>query len=636
MRKAIIATVLIVAGMVLLGAGPALADGGFISKHGRDIYEPEQKGVIFYHEGREELLLSVRYEGAMEEFAWLVPLPEPPQVEESDFTVFELMSELAPTDFEGRVMKSVDNLGHYGNGVEVIEELTVGAFDLTVLKASQAGELREWLNERDFTYDEESEEVFADYIERGWCFVAMKVSPSADEEAEWALSDGTIDPLRFSFAAPRPVYPLYISSLNPGGSEVLLYVLGDEAYSHEDMDLEFADEWQENQLGALEEYSPLAGEMEEAGGCRVTKLRGFFWAEDMRDLYLIPAGEERLDEFEVVASVVSDSGGSFPGWAVPVIIILLATLVTVVTELVRTRPGSWWRVAAIFLASVLVFGAVFVPLSLAGDGDGTTSGDVGWPWKADILLLQNGWEKVLHPDGSMEVTGLSEYLQYIMDPESTGEDAPYDPYDKGQPFELGENGEWTGYVTYGEGGCEMAIESQMGEEARIVLDDPYLYVIDARLSPAGDRLWLLLNREVEGGVTEAREYSFPSPYLERSATHPYRMMVSDIVISAEGYPAVAGRFVEDNMVYVGMLPMLEEGAAFDGKTLRFDWDDYMGGLDEALPAIADDYYCLGRDGSQFLLLHGYDSESYDGTVYVFDTSDGDLYEVARGLPQAWR
>ncbi|MDI6830660.1 MAG: hypothetical protein QME88_04920 [Actinomycetota bacterium] len=33
-----------------------------------------------------------------------------------------------------------------------------------------------------------------------------------------------IDPLRFTFEAPEPVYPLRISSLNPGMTEVLLYV----------------------------------------------------------------------------------------------------------------------------------------------------------------------------------------------------------------------------------------------------------------------------------------------------------------------------------------------------------------------------------------------------------------------------
>ncbi|MBC7228904.1 MAG: DUF2330 domain-containing protein [Actinobacteria bacterium] len=67
-----------------------------------------------------------------------------------------------------------------------------------------------------------------EYVRRGWFIAAMRLSPSrAEEEGEWQeyeLSEGMIDPLRFTFEAPEPVYPLRISSLNPGMTEVLLYV----------------------------------------------------------------------------------------------------------------------------------------------------------------------------------------------------------------------------------------------------------------------------------------------------------------------------------------------------------------------------------------------------------------------------
>ena len=149
--------------LFFLFCSSALADGGLIGKDGRDISEPEQKAIIFFHEGIEELVLSVRYNGAVEEFAWLVPTPEPPRIEESRISLFKLMSAVTFNE-KGGVMWKEQTLGA---GVDVIDELTVGVFDLTVLSSDNAGDLRLWLEERGFAYDEEAERVLAGYIERG-------------------------------------------------------------------------------------------------------------------------------------------------------------------------------------------------------------------------------------------------------------------------------------------------------------------------------------------------------------------------------------------------------------------------------------------------------------------------------------
>ncbi len=80
-RKKFLAALCIAVTAVLLSLPfifPALADGGLFGKNGRDISEPGQKAVIFFNKGVEEMVLSVRYEGAAGEFAWLVPTPEPP------------------------------------------------------------------------------------------------------------------------------------------------------------------------------------------------------------------------------------------------------------------------------------------------------------------------------------------------------------------------------------------------------------------------------------------------------------------------------------------------------------------------------------------------------------------------------
>src|SRR5512140_714318 len=61
----------------------SFADGGFVTSftsHYPQLQEPEQKGIVLYQEGREDLLLEVKYQGAAEDFVWLVPLPSRPEV----------------------------------------------------------------------------------------------------------------------------------------------------------------------------------------------------------------------------------------------------------------------------------------------------------------------------------------------------------------------------------------------------------------------------------------------------------------------------------------------------------------------------------------------------------------------------
>src|ERR1044071_8045797 len=78
-----------VAVALMLGLGiSALADGCFVTADKRDIHEPTQKALIVYECGREDLVLQVRYAGATENFAWLVPTPARPNLVECSEKIF--------------------------------------------------------------------------------------------------------------------------------------------------------------------------------------------------------------------------------------------------------------------------------------------------------------------------------------------------------------------------------------------------------------------------------------------------------------------------------------------------------------------------------------------------------------------
>ena len=72
----------------------AYGDGAFVWERGADLNEPSQKAIIYWHDGKEVLILQVKYEGSAEDFAWIVPLPSKAKVDtiEADKSPFAEIS----------------------------------------------------------------------------------------------------------------------------------------------------------------------------------------------------------------------------------------------------------------------------------------------------------------------------------------------------------------------------------------------------------------------------------------------------------------------------------------------------------------------------------------------------------------
>lgn len=225
MKKLILATLL--TGLLLMPSVTALADGGFFIDIGQDIYQPSQKAVIFFADGREDLILSVRYEGNADEFAWVIPVPARPNVEVADPELFWELADLTRVLVVAGSKGLLPGMGSpEGPGVDVLEEKVVGPYDVAILSAGDPAALVDWLNSNGYSFPEASEEIVEEYIRNGWYFVASKISTG--EEAS-GLAEGTIEPLILSFESDRIVYPLRITSVSSDFCEVLLYVFTEQA-----------------------------------------------------------------------------------------------------------------------------------------------------------------------------------------------------------------------------------------------------------------------------------------------------------------------------------------------------------------------------------------------------------------------
>ena len=144
--------------LAALPAPPAHADGCLLPKAAAaDITEPEQKAVVVFDAGREDLILQVRYSGNPAEFGWLVPLPALPTVAVASANTFEWLSrgtqkpQLAASDRVARVLDGRRrSIAMRSAGVEVLRRDTLGVYDTVTLAADRGDALQSWLKEHDF------------------------------------------------------------------------------------------------------------------------------------------------------------------------------------------------------------------------------------------------------------------------------------------------------------------------------------------------------------------------------------------------------------------------------------------------------------------------------------------------------
>jgi hypothetical protein len=221
--------IILVPVIVLFLTAGLYADGCFVWKKGADLNEPTQKAIIYWKKGKEIMVLQVKYEGAAEDFAWIVPLPARPKVsaidaDKSPFAEISFYTQLRRRwGYRGKQAESEADAK-----VTVLERKIVGVYDVAVLAASDAGALGEWLNNNGYAFPEKRKDVLEHYTRKNWVYVAMRIDRKALESDEVKkLKSGELQPIRFTFAAKEMVYPLKISSVNAGETEVLLYLLAD-------------------------------------------------------------------------------------------------------------------------------------------------------------------------------------------------------------------------------------------------------------------------------------------------------------------------------------------------------------------------------------------------------------------------
>jgi hypothetical protein len=249
----------------------ALADGMVIPTiaYPAKITIPDQRALICYTNGTERLVIETRFTGAGTNFAWVVPLPSQPVIEEATTGLFPTLQYLfrpeivheVPRYYIGILLalgfvyllrlaaKSVWNafviailiivpaillipalsaakragMGSVtsSQAVSILDRKLVGIFETTTIAAHDATALQVWLSENGFAVPTNAEPVIASYVKDGWVFVATKVRRDKPDN-----ETSTPHPLSFTFKTDKPVYPMRLTGVDNGPLSIELYVFG--------------------------------------------------------------------------------------------------------------------------------------------------------------------------------------------------------------------------------------------------------------------------------------------------------------------------------------------------------------------------------------------------------------------------
>jgi len=228
MKKAIITAA--VCGILGDAVIPAAADGIMMPRRPQNtsweqthITELDQKAAVFFDGSTEDLVISPSYKGDATEFAWVVPVPAKPNVSIVKGALFHELANIVypPQEPEYDGLKAGVEMERK-KSVRVIERKTVGAYDVSVLDASDAGALLNWLKVNQYNLPDAARKPMQWYIDRHWTFVASRVkAPSIAR----GLATGTLAPLRLRFPAKHPMYPMRLSSANTNPFGLTVYVV---------------------------------------------------------------------------------------------------------------------------------------------------------------------------------------------------------------------------------------------------------------------------------------------------------------------------------------------------------------------------------------------------------------------------
>lgn len=276
--------------------------------------------IIFRQDGdMVTAVVLIQYAGDASDFSWVVPVPGIPELSTGSDLVFAPL-ELAtrpqftlditgeacaddtpPVFFGGGATDSVTNSPE-DDGVEILQSLAVGPFDVQIVSSNDPDALSAWLEDNDYDLTERGRDLIAPYVEDGLNFVALRLQQDR--------GTGDIQPLIMRYTSSQPMIPIRLTAVAAQADMgVIAWLLGESRavplnYLHVTPNYTTLN-WYAGTTSAYASYQGLiTAAMNEAGG------QGFATDYAGRDLDVVsalPNTETFTEEIVRLSAIASDA-----------------------------------------------------------------------------------------------------------------------------------------------------------------------------------------------------------------------------------------------------------------------------------------------------------------------------------------
>jgi len=225
----------------------ALACGGLFCNNNDPVDQSGEQIVFEIDEeaDRTTMHVNVAYEGPSESFAWVVPVQGIPDLFRGHSELFRVLDATtaprygtvrtydascedvwggdsdADTDADADADADADGDADIdGGGVEVLATEHIASYEITILAATDATDLTEWLIANEYDLPITMDEALAPYVASGMNFAAVKLAKDTDT--------GDLPPLGMSYDGTTPVVPLQLTAVAAvPDMPITIYMIGD-------------------------------------------------------------------------------------------------------------------------------------------------------------------------------------------------------------------------------------------------------------------------------------------------------------------------------------------------------------------------------------------------------------------------
>ncbi len=222
---------------------------------GKPVVNADQTVILVWDAASktEHFIRRASFKSDADDFGFLVPTPQKPDLDESGDAAFPLLAKITapevitkprPSSGGGcsgcglmRSKSETATASAPAKSVEVLEEKTVAGFHASVLEAASASALVGWLKDHGYAYSPEVEAWAKPYVDGGWKITALRVAKDGASKSEQRVAAAS---LRLSFKTDRPLFPYRepdptqaAPAVGAVGRLLRIYFVGDARYDGE-------------------------------------------------------------------------------------------------------------------------------------------------------------------------------------------------------------------------------------------------------------------------------------------------------------------------------------------------------------------------------------------------------------------